>query len=131
MPARRSTRIARRILLVEDDTPIREVLTRALHSNGYELLVAANGEEALALVERAGGDVDLLISDLIMPGQNGADVASQLQARVPHLGVLFMSGSLDHPVLKRVLASGHRFIPKPFSLSQFKSVVSEALSAAA
>jgi two-component system cell cycle sensor histidine kinase/response regulator CckA len=131
MLARRSPTDRRRILLVEDETQIREVLTRVLHNNGYQLLVAANGREALDLVEKEGGNVDLLISDLIMPGPNGADVATELQARVPRLGVLFMSGSLDHPVLKRVLASGHRFIPKPFSLTEFRSVVSEALAAAA
>jgi two-component system cell cycle sensor histidine kinase/response regulator CckA len=125
--ARRTPR-GPRILLVEDEAAIREVLARVLHRHGYQLLVAADGREALELVEKEGGDVDLLISDLVMPGQNGADVASEVRARVPHVSVLFMSGSLDHPVLKRVLASGHRFLPKPFSMTEFRSVVSEAMA---
>ena len=131
MVARRLMRHSPRILLVEDESAIREVLARVLHRLGYHTLVAANGREAIELVEKEGGDVDLLISDLVMPGQNGADVAKELQTRVPSLGVLFMSGSLDHPVLKRVLASGHRFLPKPFSMTEFRSVVSQALAEAA
>jgi two-component system, cell cycle sensor histidine kinase and response regulator CckA len=116
-----------RILLVEDEAPIREMLTRLLNGKGYELLVAANGREAVDLVEQEGG-VDLLISDLIMPGPNGAEVASELRARVPNLGVLFISGWADHPALQRVLDAGDRFIPKPFSLSEFSSVVREVLA---
>jgi two-component system cell cycle sensor histidine kinase/response regulator CckA len=131
MAAGRPTQRGPRILLVEDESAIRNVLARVLHRNGYQTLVASNGHEAIELVEKEGGEVDLLISDLVMPGQNGADVASEVQARQPGVGVLFMSGSLDHPVLKRVLASGHRFLPKPFSMTEFRSVVSQALAEAA
>ncbi|MGH9374426.1 MAG: response regulator [Vicinamibacterales bacterium] len=120
-----------RILLVEDESSVRQMLMRVLGNQGYELLVASNGSEAVALTDAEVATVDLLISDLIMPGANGADVASRLRARVPHMGVLFMSGSGDHPVLHRVLAGGERFIEKPFSITRFSSVVDEALSAQA
>jgi two-component system cell cycle sensor histidine kinase/response regulator CckA len=126
---RRLRSLGRRILLVEDESSVRQMLTRVLSNQGYELLVASTGKEAIALDDEAIASIDLLISDLIMPGANGADVASELRARAPHLEVLFMSGSADHPVLKRVLAGNERFIPKPFSLDELSRLVAEALSA--
>jgi two-component system, cell cycle sensor histidine kinase and response regulator CckA len=128
MRANAPNRPVARILLVEDESSIRNLLTRVLTTQGYELLVASNGTEAVSLDDDTLAGIDLLISDLIMPGANGADVAAQLRARIPRLGVVFMSGSSEHPVLKRVLASGERFIGKPFSLTQFSTVVDEALS---
>lgn len=116
-----------RILLVEDEMPVREMLSRVLCRQGYELLVAANGAEAVALRDEDVSTIDLLISDLIMPGANGAEVARSLRRRAPHLNVLFMSGCGDHPVLHRVLSGGEKFIGKPFSLSQFTQVVDRAL----
>lgn len=113
-----------RILLVEDEMPVREMLSRVLCRQGYELLVAANGAEAVALRDEDVSTIDLLISDLIMPG---AEVARSLRQRAPHLNVLFMSGCGDHPVLHRVLSGGEKFIGKPFSLSQFTQVVDRAL----
>jgi CheY-like chemotaxis protein len=118
-----------RILLVEDELAVREMLARALCRQGYDLLLASNGSEAVALRDDEIKDVDLLISDLIMPGANGAEVASSLRQRVPNLNVLFMSGSGDHPVLHRVLTGGERFIGKPFSIAQFSNVVLQALAA--
>jgi two-component system cell cycle sensor histidine kinase/response regulator CckA len=116
-----------KILLVEDEMPVREMLSRVLYRQGYELLVAADGAEAVALRDEDVTTIDLLISDLIMPGPNGADVARTLRQRAPHLNVLFMSGCGDHPVLHRVLSGGEKFIGKPFSLAQFKQVVDRAL----
>ena len=116
-----------RILLVEDEMPVREMLSRVLCRQGYELLVAANGAEAVALCDDHVRTIDLLISDLIMPGANGAEVARSLRRRAPHLNVLFMSGCGDHPVLHRVLNGGEKFIGKPFSLAHFKQVVDRAL----
>jgi two-component system cell cycle sensor histidine kinase/response regulator CckA len=116
-----------RILLVEDELAVREMLARVLHRQGYDLLVASTGTEAVELRDEEVRDVDLLISDLIMPGANGADVASSLRQRVPKLNVLFMSGSGDHPVLHRVLGGGERFIGKPFSIARFNHAVMGAL----
>lgn len=125
---RGSTETRPRILLVEDELAVREMLARALGRQGYDLLLASNGSEAVALRDEEIKSIDLLISDLIMPGANGAEVASSLRQRVPNLNVLFMSGSGDHPVLHRVLTCGERFIGKPFSIAQFSNVVLEALA---
>jgi two-component system cell cycle sensor histidine kinase/response regulator CckA len=129
MIIRRVPKRVRRILLIEDETAVRQMLTRVLSREGYELLVASNGREAAALSAEEIASIDLLISDLVMPGANGVDVASELRSRAPHLEVLFMSGSADHPVLDRVLAGKERFIPKPFALDEFSRLVHEALTA--
>jgi CheY-like chemotaxis protein len=123
------TPMPRRILLVEDESALREMLARVLRREGYELLVAADGGEAVALGDDDLAGIDLLISDLIMPGASGADVAAHVRARVPKLGVVFISGSGDHPVLDRVLATGETLLNKPFTLTDFSNVVHHALRA--
>jgi two-component system, cell cycle sensor histidine kinase and response regulator CckA len=100
---------------------------RVLRRKGYDLVVAANGSEAVALQDDDLAGIDLLISDLIMPGANGAEVAAHVRARVPNLGVVFISGSGDHPVLDRILATGETLLNKPFTLADFSNVVHHAL----
>ncbi len=117
-----------RILLVEDERAVREMLSRVLTRQGYELIVASTGDQAVALCDEDVAALDLVISDIVMPGASGPDVAAHLLARAPHLEVLFMSGYADHPLFKRVVNAGSRFIGKPFSLAHFRAIVKEALT---
>ena len=99
------------ILLVEDEAPVRAVTRQLLERNGYTVLEAPEGAAALALVagERGSRHVDLLLTDVIMPGMSGRELADQLKARRPELRVLFMSGYTDdrnvRDVLQRKLSS--------------------------
>ncbi len=81
------------VLLVEDDEPVRELLARLLADRGLEVLAVGSGEEALNVeLERR---VDLVLSDVMLPGQNGFEVARQIRGRSPHVRILFMSGYVN------------------------------------
>ncbi len=105
------------ILLVEDEAPVRSVTRQLLERNGYTVLEAADGPAALALVNGATGEphVDLLLTDVIMPGMSGRELANQLKARRPDLRVLFMSGYTDDAVVRHgMLEPGLAYLEKPF-----------------
>jgi len=104
------------ILLVEDEAPVRAVTRQLLERNGYTVLEASNGASALALVD--GNDrlrVDLLLTDVIMPGMSGRDLATHLVAHRPKLHVLYMSGYTDDAVVRHgMLEPGLAYLEKPF-----------------
>jgi CheY-like chemotaxis protein len=114
------------VLVVDDDELIRAMIARGLERLGYRVLVAASGYEALGLVDAAGVTVDLLVSDVVMPGLGGRALADALRRRRPGLRVLFMSGH----VAERVDAAAHparAFLQKPFTLARLGARVREAL----
>jgi two-component system, cell cycle sensor histidine kinase and response regulator CckA len=80
------------VLVAEDEAPVRAVVRRILADAGYQVLEAANGEEALALAERHPGKIDLLLADLVMPGIGGKELARRLCNRSPATRVLYLSG---------------------------------------
>ncbi len=97
------------ILLVEDEPGIRELSRAFLESLGYKLLLASNGKHALKVADGYAGAIDLLITDVIMPGMRGTDVAAELKARRPEIKVLYVSGFADigitdAPVLEKPFA---------------------------
>jgi len=105
------------ILLVEDEAPVRAVTRQLLERNGYTVLEAADGPAALALVDGGRGNlpVDLLLTDVIMPGMSGRELANQLKARWPTIRVLFMSGYTDDAVVRHgMLEPGLAYLEKPF-----------------
>jgi len=105
------------ILVVEDEAPVRAVTRQLLQRNGYTVLEAADGPAALALVDGEAGDrhIDLLLTDVIMPGMSGRELADQLRARRPNLRVLFMSGYTDDAVVRHgMLEPGLAYLEKPF-----------------
>lgn len=106
----------RTILLVEDDPAVRQVTRRVLAGAGYAVLTAADAVAARALFEQHGDDITLLLTDVMMPGDTGLALASQLRRRRPDLPVLFMSGYSDGelPALDGASAAGE-FLPKPFA----------------
>jgi PAS domain S-box-containing protein len=103
------------IFLVEDDASVRELAARVLRQQGYTVLEAANGAEALRLARERGEPVHLLLTDVVMPGLSGEALAEQLIQIRPGLKVLFMSGYTDDAISHRgVLEPGVSFLQKPF-----------------
>ncbi len=116
------------ILLVEDDELVRNLTRRALQAEGYTVLEADSGEAALALVKQHQGQVDLLLTDVIMPQMSGRELARRLKAFYPPLKVLFISGYPGDTILRHgSLDTDIEFLPKPFSLSKLTLRVREVL----
>lgn len=116
------------VLVVEDEPALREVTVRSLRSLGYGVLEAAEGNDALHVAERFAGRIDLLLSDVVMPGLGGRKLAEQLCAMRPELKVLYTSGYADRAFLKQTaLKSTPGFLQKPFSLASLAAKVREAL----
>ena len=104
------------ILLVEDESSVRRVVAAMLKDSGYQLLEACCGDEALELFESHDGCIDLLVTDVVMPGMGGADLASKLLRRSPDLKVLLVSGySPDFGSLGEIAERGVELMQKPFS----------------
>lgn len=118
------------ILLVEDDDQVRAVVLRMLESLGYRVLSAGDGDAALDLAASCDVPIDLLLSDLIMPGLGGREVAERLRPLHPEAAVLYMSGYSDEAVIRRgILDRKAAFIEKPFASGDLARRVREALDA--
>ncbi len=116
-----------RILLVEDEDPVRMVAERSLTRQGYEVTSARDGEEGLMLVEE-GGQFDLVVSDVVMPTLDGPGMAREIRRIAPHLPVLFMSGYAEEQLRKEIGLANAWFMPKPFSVQQLSEKVGEVLA---
>jgi CheY-like chemotaxis protein len=116
------------VLLVEDAPAVRDVARRTLERYGYRVIEASTGEVALGLAGKLGERVDLLISDIVMPGMGGRAVADQLTALNPTLKVLFMSGYTDDAIVRLdVLSAATWYLQKPFSPATLARKVREVL----
>jgi len=121
---------AETILLVEDADALRKLTHMLLEQHGYRVLVAENGAAALQLIEQKPERINLLLSDVIMPGLNGRALAERLQLRQPGLKVLYMSGYTDDAIVDHgVLAAGTHLLHKPFSEESLIHKVREVLDA--
>ncbi|HXZ16283.1 MAG TPA: ATP-binding protein, partial [Roseiarcus sp.] len=116
------------ILLVEDEEAVRAFASRALASRGYTVLEAGSGADALRVVESAGGKIDLIVSDVIMPEMDGPTMLTELRRRGFMAKVVFVSGYADDAFAKN-LPEGQEFLflPKPFSLKQLIETVKSAM----
>jgi hypothetical protein len=116
------------VLLVEDEPAVREVTRRVLERSGYQVLTAASGHEAVKIAGRPG-QIDLLLTDVIMPKMLGREVADRVRALQPGIGVLFMSGYAQGLLSAQgVLEPGLCLIEKPFSATSLAAKLNEVLA---
>jgi two-component system cell cycle sensor histidine kinase/response regulator CckA len=119
------------VLVVEDEPLVRELVVRTLRDHGYRCLEAQDGNEALDLVERNEEPVDLVITDVVMPGMSGGDLGDRLALLRPNLPVLYTSAYVDEDVIGRgLLEQGRPFLQKPCTPRALARKVREVLDAA-
>jgi PAS domain S-box-containing protein len=114
------------ILVVEDEGPLRTVARRVLKGAGYDVFAAANAEEALRIAQEVGDRIDLVFTDVVMPGMNGGELVERLTALYPRMKVVFSSGYTDEK-LARSGVGHHRFLPKPYEPAQLTAVIRSVL----
>jgi len=125
------TTAKRTVLMTEDETSVRHVAEVMLRRVGYEVLSAANADEALKIAAAHEGPIDLLLTDVIMPGMNGRQLAERLLAERPGLRVLYMSGYTDDSLVQHVvLNTDASYLQKPFDAETLSRKVRQAFEVA-
>jgi two-component system cell cycle sensor histidine kinase/response regulator CckA len=117
------------ILLVEDEPLVRGLAARVLRKQGYHLLEASNGSEALRIAEkRVGEEIHLILTDVVMPGMIGRELAERLHSLFPKMKVLYMSGYTNNAIVHHgILEEGMNYLQKPFTLEALAGKVREVL----
>ncbi|MET0587149.1 MAG: ATP-binding protein [Novosphingobium sp.] len=115
-----------RILLVEDEDPVRMVAERALVRAGYTVTTARDGEEGLEKLEE-GGEFDLVVSDVVMPSMDGPAMVREIRKLAPGMPVLFMSGYAEQQLRREIDIADVHFLAKPFSVQQISDKVGQVL----
>ena len=116
------------VLVVEDEDIVRNLCVRILEQLGYKVLHARNGTEAIAVAQGYGDRIDLLLTDVVMPGMNGSELATRLVVRHPEAKVLFTSGYTDDAITRHgILDEGVSFLGKPYTPSALARKVREVL----
>ena len=117
------------VLLVEDEAPVRAFATRALRMRGYNVIEAGNAEEALNLLKDPALEIDVFVSDVVMPGKDGPTWVQEALVERPNVKVVFMSGYAEESINEnQANVPGATFLPKPFSLRELTDTVREKLS---
>jgi two-component system cell cycle sensor histidine kinase/response regulator CckA len=116
------------VLLVEDEPMVRSVAERALTRHGYSVITADNGEDALEIIAR-NEPIDLLISDVVMPGMDGPTMVREARQSRPELKILFMSGYAEEQLRKSIDIENVNFLPKPFSVTELAEAARRAVMA--
>jgi two-component system cell cycle sensor histidine kinase/response regulator CckA len=119
------------VLLVDNEDGVRKLCSAVLQSNGYTVIEAADGAAGLAAFEKNGGQIDLLLTDVVMPQMNGFELAELLAERDPRMGILFMSAYRDNPIGAPSRESNRPLLHKPFTPDTLLSKVRETLDARA
>jgi two-component system, cell cycle sensor histidine kinase and response regulator CckA len=118
------------ILLVEDEDGLRQLNARGLTSRGYTVLEAGNGVEAIEVLEKSDWQIDLVVSDVVMPEMDGPTLLRELRTRNPTLKIIFVSGYAEDAFQKHLPADGQfAFLAKPFTLKQLVNAVKETMAA--
>jgi PAS domain S-box-containing protein len=118
------------VLVVEDEDAVRSFVVAALRSRGYAVLEAAGGDAALDVVAAHEGRIDLLLTDVVMPGMRGSELAMRLLALRPDLRVAFMTGYTDDATWRVAQSTGHIVVAKPFTAEGLVASVRQALEGA-
>ncbi|MBI1390634.1 MAG: PAS domain S-box protein [bacterium] len=104
------------VLVVEDETLVRELIVQTLEQHGYRVLSASRGDEALQAINKQKGDIHLLLTDVVMPGISGRELANQALKILPDMKVLYISGYTENAIVHHgVLDTGLQFLQKPFT----------------
>jgi CheY-like chemotaxis protein len=123
-PAGRQT-----ILLVEDDRLLRELTRDLLQASGYSVLEAGSGADALEVIRRYEGTIDLLLIDVVLPGMNGRELAVRVGQALPGVKVLYTSGYANDAILRHgALDDDSLFLSKPYSPTELREKVREVLA---
>ena len=116
------------ILLVDDEPSVRSIVIKILRRAKYDVLEADSGAAAIKLAQTHPGEIDMVITDLYMPGQQGPEVVKEINVIRPGIKVLFISGYADHDLVARTgLAAGANFLHKPFSGQELIAAVLAAI----
>lgn len=127
VPPTTGDRPVARVLIVDDEEPIRGLVERVLNRAGYETAVAANGAEALRIAEQKG-PFDLLLADVVMPGMQGDELGRRLRASDPDLKILYLTGYTDQLFTERTLLwENEAFLEKPITVTGLLEAVSLTL----
>ncbi|MFK7943986.1 MAG: ATP-binding protein [Paracoccaceae bacterium] len=118
------------VMLVEDEAPVRSFASRALKLRGYRVIEAESAEVAIALLENAPDEVDVLVSDVVMPGMDGPTFANKARILRPDLRVVFISGYAEDSFQRNLTDNDFLFLPKPFSLNELTATVKIAMDGA-
>ncbi len=117
-----------RILLVEDEEMVRSMMARLLHQHGYEVLLATDAEDALQVFREASQPIDVICSDVVLPGRSGFDLVSELTREFGHLRVIMVSGYTDDRTRwAEIRELGWRYLQKPISAHQLLTTLREVL----
>jgi len=128
-PAGTGQPVSGTILLVEDQDEVRGFATTVLRRHGFAVIAAAGGRQALDLIEGGAGPIDLMLTDVVMPGMNGRELAAQVRRIRPGIRVLYTSGfSSEASAAQGVLADEDDYLPKPYDANTLFEKVIEALS---
>jgi CheY-like chemotaxis protein len=124
-------RVSKLLLVIDDEKQILEIVEQDLTNQGYRVLTAERGDEAIEIFRKTYPRPDLVLADVVMPGMSGPMVVDKLRELDTHVPVLFMSGFHERQVVQRyVTEEGFRLILKPFSLKDMRLAVKEAIEAA-
>jgi two-component system, cell cycle sensor histidine kinase and response regulator CckA len=117
------------ILLVEDEESVRQLVRETLAARGYQVLEADDGQKALAISKSHAGPIHMLLTDVVMPGMSGRELAKQLAETHPQTRILYLSGYTEDAIVHQgVLDSGTAFLQKPFTLQMLSRKVREVLN---
>jgi CheY-like chemotaxis protein len=118
------------VLVAEDEAGVQDLVREVLRQAGYQVIVASSAEEAIEKAAAHPGPIELLVTDVVLPGLNGRQLADHLLAQAPGLAVLFTSGYADTAIVHHgVLEPGTHFIQKPFRIAELTAKVREVLEA--
>jgi two-component system, cell cycle sensor histidine kinase and response regulator CckA len=118
------------VLLVEDEEAVRALAHHVLQTHGYRVFAAGDAEDALGILEAGGAAIDLLATDVVMPGVSGRELAEALRPRFPGLRVLYTSGYTDDTVVRHgVLHEQVAFLQKPYTPTDLLRKVRQVLDA--
>jgi CheY-like chemotaxis protein len=120
------------VLVVDDEPSVLRVASKVLRRDGYEILEALGGEEALRIAEEHQGTIDLLLTDVVMPGLGGRELGERFRRTHPKTRLLFMSGyTEDEVLLQGIRVAEVNYISKPFTVAGLRDKVREVLNGAA